>query len=391
MKKRIGIIAGAGGLLLIAGLLIAGAMRTKPTPQETPLQGECTDVGGVEAVLDITVTDYTTETASMQDDDTPAESSEKAETGEESEYDKFAIAEVEDYVNVRNQPSVDGDIVGRIYDGAVAEVLETVGEGEEEWYKITSGNVEGYIKAEFFLYGEEAAEVMDEYVKQYAVVNADRLNVRAEQSTDAACIGHVNNGKKVEVIEDCGEWIHIRYTEQKEGYVSSEFVTLSSEFTYAKTMEEIQAEQVANQGTGTIPIVQNIVFPETSYGSNEELRKGIVDYAMQYVGYPYVSGGSSLATGTDCSGFTCFIYKDFGYSLDRTPQGQFNNAGRSIDYSEIKPGDIICYSSNGGKSCTHVALYIGDGQIVHAANSRKGVITGAADYSPIIGIRNVID
>ena len=133
------------------------------------------------------------------------------------------------------------------------------------------------------------------------------------------------------------------------------------------------------------------VFPETSYTSNEELRRAIVDYALQYVGSNYVHGGTSLATGTDCSGFTCFVYSDFGYSISRTPSGQYNGAGRSISYGEIQPGDIICYSSNGGKSCTHVGLYIGDGQIVHAANSRKGVITSAADYSPIIGIRNVID
>ena len=116
-----------------------------------------------------------------------------------------------------------------------------------------------------------------------------------------------------------------------------------------------------------------------------------MDYALQYVGSKYVHGGSSLATGTDCSGFTCFIYAEFGYSISRTPEGQLSSAGRSIDYSQSQPGDIICYSSNGGASCTHVAFYIGDGQIVHAANSRKGVIIGRADYSPIIGIKNVID
>ena len=138
-------------------------------------------------------------------------------------------------------------------------------------------------------------------------------------------------------------------------------------------------------------IIRNITFPDTSYTTNAELRKAIIDYALQYVGHKYVHGGQSLATGTDCSGFTCYIYKEFGYNISRTPGGQYSGAGRSIDYSEIQPGDIICYSSNGGKSCTHVAFYMGNGQIVHAANSRKGVIIGAADYSPIIGIRNVID
>ena len=85
------------------------------------------------------------------------------------------------------------------------------------------------------------------------------------------------------------------------------------------------------------------------------------------------------------------MYADFGYSISRTPGGQYSSSGRSIDYGSIQPGDIICYSSNGGASCTHVGLYIGNGQIVHAANSRKGVITQNADYDLIIGIKNVID
>ena len=94
-------------------------------------------------------------------------------------------------------------------------------------------------------------------------------------------------------------------------------------------------------------------------------------------------------TGTDCSGFTSLIYAEFGYSVSRTPEGQLANDGRSVDYSEIQPGDIICYGS-GGK-CTHVALYIGDGQIIHSANSRKGVVIYQADYDTIMGVKNIID
>ena len=133
------------------------------------------------------------------------------------------------------------------------------------------------------------------------------------------------------------------------------------------------------------------MLPSSNYTTNVELRNAIVAHAMQYVGNRYVSGGSSLAGGTDCSGFTCFVYADFGYLLSRTPGGQLAGAGRSIDYANIQPGDIICYSSNGGKSCTHVALYIGNGQIVHAKNSRDGVCVSMAGFEPIIGIKNVID
>lgn len=192
------------------------------------------------------------------------------------------------------------------------------------------------------------------------------------------------------MLEDCGEWLRVQYTSNKEGYVAAEYVTVTEEFPHAVTLEEEAAQRAVSQQS-VASVMTNIVFPDTSYTTNEELRQSIVDYAMQYVGNRYINGGSSLAGGTDCSGFTCFIYGDYGYSISRIPQGQYTDAGRSIDYSEIQAGDIICYSDNGGRSCTHVALYIGGGQIVHSANSRKGVIVSSADYNPIIGIKNVID
>ena len=265
---------------------------------------------------------------------------------------------------------------------------------------VISGNVEGYIKAEFFIYGDAAAEVVDNYVTRYAVVTADRLNVRQDPATDAKRIGYIDNGEKVKILENDGDWLKVQYTDSKEGYVSAEYVTISEEFIYAKTIEEEQAEIAAQKALqareqtaeqDAPEVITNITLPTITYTSNEELRQGIIDYAMQYLGNRYVHGGSSLSGGTDCSGFTCFIYAEFGYSISRTPGGQYSGAGRSISSEELQPGDIVCYSSNGGKSCTHVGLYIGDGQIIHSANSRKGVIISAVDYSPIIGMRNVID
>ena len=323
----------------------------------------------------------------------------KSMTAVESEYANFAIADVDNYVNVRNQPSTEGEIVGKIFDGAVAEVLCKAGENNE-WFQITSGNVEGYIKAEFFIYGDEAAAVMDQYVTKYAQVKADRLNVRKEATTDSARMGYIDNGEKVKMVEDLGEWVKVIYLDGKEGYVAKEYVLILEEYTYAKTLEEEKAEIAAKKALeqrqkvseNLVPeSTENVQAPNTNYATNTELRTSIVNYALQFVGDKYVSGGTSLATGTDCSGFTCFVYADYGYSISRTPEGQFSSAGRAIDYSQIQPGDIICYSSNGGKSCTHVAMYIGDGKVVHAVNSRKGVITSNADYEPIIGVRNVID
>lgn len=330
--------------------------------------------------------------------DVPVDEASVEDTNED-EYASLAIANVTNYVNVRTEPNTDSAVVGKIYDGAVAQILSVAGENQD-WFQIVSGNVEGYIKAEFFIYGDAAAEVVDNYVTRYATVTADRLNVRQDAATDAKRIGYIDNGEKVKLLENDGDWLKVQYTEAKTGYVSAEYVTISEEFIYAKTIEEEQAQIAAQEALQaressteqeTPEVITNITLPSTTYTSNAELRQGIIDYAKQYLGNRYVHGGSSLSGGTDCSGFTCFVYAEFGYSISRTPGGQYSSAGQSISSEELQPGDIVCYSSNGGKSCTHVGLYIGDGQIIHSANSRKGVIISAVDYSPIIGMKNVID
>ncbi len=321
---------------------------------------------------------------------------------ESGEYVDFAIADVNDYVNVRRGPDTEQEIVGKIYSGAVAQIVGNAG-AEDDWFQIISGNVEGYIKGEYFMHGQEAAEVMDSYVVKYAEVQVEKLNVRAEASTGSGKVGYLEYGESVKVLEDCGEWLEIQYTAESVGYISAEYVAVSESYSYAVSPEEEKEYRRIDgiregrkpveqkEAEGTSEEVIPVVIPAVTYTSNEELRKAIIDYALQFVGNKYINGGSSLTKGTDCSGFTCFIYKEFGYSISRTPAGQYSGAGRSIDLSEVQPGDIICYSSNGGKSCTHVAFYVGDGKIVHSANSRKGVITSDIDFEPIIGVRNVID
>lgn len=317
---------------------------------------------------------------------------------EESEYANLAIANVNKYVNVRKEPTTDSAIVGKIYSGAVAHIQSVAGE-ENDWFQIVSGNVEGYIKAEYFLYGDEAVAAIDDYVTRYATVLADRLNVRKEPDIESARIGYIDKGERVKILENLGEWMKVQYTDKSTGYVAAQYVTVSEEFVYAKTLEEekkelaekkaLEERKRVSEAQAAESTVINVTPPNTVYSTNEELRQQVVDYAMQYLGNKYVHGGQSLAGGTDCSGFTSLIYKEFGYSLSRTPAGQLSGAGRSIDYSEAQPGDIICYGSKG--KCTHVAMYIGNGQIIHAANPRKGVVIGKADYDTILGVKNVID
>lgn len=316
----------------------------------------------------------------------------------ENEYADFAIANVRNYVNVRQEPTTESKIVGKIYSGAVAHVLSTAGENGD-WFQIVSGNVEGYIKAEYFLYGDDAATVIDDYVTRYATVLASRLNVRKEPDIESSRLGYIDSGEKVKILENLGEWLKVQYIESNIGYVAAEYVTVSEEFVYAKTLEEeakeiaerkaLEERQRASEKETAENTSINAEPPVTAYSSNAELRQQIVDYAMQYLGNKYVHGGKSLSGGTDCSGFTSLIYAEFGYSLSRTPSGQLSGSGRSIDYSEIQPGDVICYGSKG--TCTHVGLYIGNGQIIHSANSRKGVIISNAGFDTILGVKNIID
>ena len=320
------------------------------------------------------------------------------EAEQESEYADLALANVTHYVNVRTEPNTSSTIVGKIYHGAVAQILETTDGEDGEWFRIVSGNVEGYIKSEFFLYGAAAEDAIEDYVTRYAVVEVDRLNVRKEADVESGRIGYVDRGEKVEILENLGDWMKVQYTESKTGYVAAQYVTVKEEFVYAKTLEEEAAELAAKraleerQSVPETAAAENTTVvatpPSGDYSTNSELRAEIVNYAMQFLGNRYVHGGSSLESGTDCSGFTSLIYAVFGYSVSRTPSGQLSSSGRSITYSEAQPGDIICY---GSKKCTHVGLYIGDGQIIHSANSRKGVIISDATYDNILGVKNVID
>lgn len=319
----------------------------------------------------------------------------------QEEYSNLAIADVNHYVNVRSIPDTDGEIVGKMYDGSVAQILSVTGDEEDEWFQVVSGNVEGYIKAEYFIYGHAAAEVIEDYIIRYAKVNADRLNVRKEPDIASSRIGYIDNGELVKIVEIGSEWIQVQYTVNETGYVASSYVTVQEEFIYAKSIEEELAalaveesmQERAQESETTAPenTVVQVTPPPTDYANVSELRSAIVNYAMQYVGNRYVMGGQSLASGTDCSGFTCYIYREFGYSLSRLPQGQWGSNGRTISVDEIQPGDIVCYSSS-GSGCTHVGIYIGNGQIVHSANSRKGVIVSDMYYdNTFIGVKNMLD
>lgn len=364
----------------------------------------------------------------------------------EEEYANFAIAKVNDFVNVRAESNTTSGIVGHMYNGSVCEILERAEEEDGVWFKVVSGNVEGYVRSDFFTYGDEALEVIEDYVKKVVVVQCNALNVRSEASTDSSVVGTVTAGDKLELSEeedfkalkaaenkeeavedsdsdeadseeagsdDADEdsedaetadpeeeelkWVKVRYTSDKEGYVALNYVVIEESYVTAKTIEEEIAEAEAKKkaeearlaaAAAALKEDTTIVGTAVTYSSNAELRSSIVEFAKQYVGMRYVMGGQSLAGGTDCSGFTCYVLANFGYSVGRTPSSQFSSAGRAISLDQAQPGDIICFGDGG---CSHVALYIGDGQIVHEANSRLGCVISSINFMNIVGVKNVID
>lgn len=273
-------------------------------------------------------------------------------------YENLALANVSDALNIRETP-VDGDIVGRLPKDAACDVISE----EDGWCYITSGDIEGYVSAEYLLTGEEALKKAYELLEMVATVNADSLNLREEASTDSAIIEVLGNSQKLEVEEVLDGWVKV-VVDSTEGYVAAEYVTVTEELQTARTLAQMM------------------------YGMEvSDLRIEICEFAQQFVGNPYVYGGNSLTHGTDCSGFTNLIYAHFGISIPRTATTQYNY-GTKISVSELKPGDLIIY---GEYQIEHVALYLGNGQIVHASNERTGIRYSNMYYRNIIGCVRILN
>lgn len=311
------------------------------------------------------------------------------------DYSNLVIADVKNYVNVRSIPSEDGEVVGKLYDNSVGDFL-----GEENgWYKIESGNCIGYVKAEYCVTGEAADEMAKEVGRRTATVTTQTLNVRKEPNTESSILGQVPMGEELTVTDEAGGWVQIKI-EEGYGYVSEEYVTLSIEFVKAESIEEEKArlkkeeeerqaaleasrkakEAAAQAATEEAAQVQAAAAAVST--SNSDLGQQVADFAVQFVGNPYVYGGTSLTNGADCSGFTLAVYANFGVSLPHSSAAQ-NKKGTNVgSISNAIPGDIVYYSG-------HVGIYIGNGQIVHASTPRTGIVISNANYDKILGVRRI--
>lgn len=348
------------------------------------------------------------ETSEDTEEETTEEATEEetteAATEEEQDFRGLVIAQVNNYVNVRSIPSEDGEIVGKLYDKSVGEFEEEV----NGWYKITSGNCTGYVKAEYCVTGDEAQALAKQVGTTYAVVNTTTLKVRQEASTESAVLGLVPIEEELVVVEELDGWVKVAI-EEGDGYVSREYVNLRTDFVHAeskaeeearlaeeaKEREEARAAAAATEATRAAQAAEQTVQKQAqteavieaaqataASSAGSEMGKSVIDYATQFVGNPYVYGGTSLTNGTDCSGFVMSVYANFGVSLPHS-----SSALRSKGYdvgglANAQPGDIVCYSG-------HVALYIGNGQIVHASTSKTGIIISNANYRSILAVRRI--
>ncbi|PXV86696.1 cell wall-associated NlpC family hydrolase [Lachnotalea glycerini] len=313
---------------------------------------------------------------------------------EPSEYDNIAIAQVSYYVNMRSEPNEESEILGKIYNNSAATILETDG----DWYLVKSGSVTGYIKAEYFITGDEAEALAKEVGTRIAKVNTTTLKVRDDASLDATVQTLVPIDEEMEVLEELDGWVKVKIDSDVVGFVSSDYVDLRTDFVEAESIEEEKARlekeeaerkaaeeaaRAADEAAKKKAQAQSKSSSKSSSqtsGSTQAVsgsRQAIVSYALQFVGNPYVYGGTSLTNGTDCSGFTQSVFGDNGISISRTSRDQ-GAGGREVALSDIQPGDLLFYSN--GSSINHVALYIGNGQVVHASTEKTGIKISNAFY-----------
>ena len=450
MKKRMTILA-----LLLAGAVTLGSygmVQAGQEKREVPVAGVTQtlaqvlkEAGGVQAQTADAVEELQSNAAvarMMEPEMVAEEAWETAEIAENelpqtaSEFADIAVAQVNHYVNVRQEPDTESEILGKLYDKSAATVLETT---EDGWYRIASGNVNGYVKAEYVVVGDE--ELARSVGTRLATVTTTTLFVQTEPTTEAKVLTMLPDGDDVVVTDESTEgWAKVS-TADGDGYVALDYVTLSTEYIHAESKAEEEArlareeaerqaaaraaeearkaraaeaaraaaeqeaarkaaekQEVKKSGAGSSAGSSSGSSAGSSSGGSAGSGSGssagqsaqtassngqaVVDYARQFLGKPYVYGGNSLTNGTDCSGFVKGVYAAFGINLPRTSSEQ-RSVGYAVSLSEIQPGDIVCYSG-------HVGIYAGNNTLIHASNEKTGItLTSPVTYRSVLAVRRI--
>ena len=362
-----------------------------------------------------------TEASKTEEQETEAAKTEdvakKDDTAKEDETTKEAmiVAQVDDYVNVRAHADEDSEILGKLYDDSVGTVIKE----KDGWYKIESGSVTGYVKADYVAAGTK--KLLRQVGTRVATVDTQTLRVRKKADVDAKVLELVPGGEELTVVSEKKKdegWVKVS-VEGGEGYVSTDYVTLSTQYTYAESKEEEEArlaEEEADRkaaeaaAAAAAAAAQKSTAGNSSSGTSSSNGSGssgssssssgsssssqsynppsgsngqaVANYACQFVGNPYVYGGSSLTNGADCSGFVMAVYASFGVSLPHSSSAQ-RSVGYGVSVDDIQPGDIVCYSG-------HVGIYVGNDTIVHASTPSTGIkYTSPVNYRTILAVRRI--
>lgn len=441
MKKRMTILA-----LLLAGAVTLGSygmVQAGQEKREVPVAGVTQTLAqvlkeaqGVQAQTADAVEELQSNAAvarMMEPEMVAEEVWETAEIAENelpqtaSEFADIAVAQVNHYVNVRQEPDTESEILGKLYDKSAATVLETT---EDGWYRITSGSVNGYVKAEYVVVGDE--ELARSVGTRLATVTTTTLFVRTEPTTEAKVLTMLPDGDDVVVTDESTEgWAKVS-TADGDGYVALDYVTLSTEYIHAESKaeeearlareeaerqaaaraaeearkaREVEAARAAAEQEAARKAAEKQEAKKSGAGSSAAAGgssagsgsgssagqsaqtassngQAVVDYARQFLGNPYVYGGNSLTNGTDCSGFVKGVYAAFGINMPRTSAEQ-RSVGYAVSLSEIQPGDIVCYSG-------HVGIYAGNNTLIHASNEKTGItLTSPVTYRSVLAVRRI--
>lgn len=312
-------------------------------------------------------------------------------------YDRLGVAKVDSYLNVRSKPSESAKIVGKMTKNSGCHIY-TIKNG---WARMVSGKVKGWVKASYLVKDEEAEALAKKVANLRVTVTTETLNVRYLPSLDARIYDQISEEDEYDIVKRNldKDWVkgymsrHCKKSEIKELDLDEMYKTLSDWMCISIDNEKAFVSKDFVNVTYNLDRAVSIKQNQTgggsskgSSGSSSSILSNIVSYAMQFLGNRYVYGGTSLTNGTDCSGFTMRIYEHFGYSIPRTSAAQAA-ALPSVSRSDVRPGDLFFYGSGG---VSHVAMYIGNNQIIHASNERTGIKISYAYYRTPIKIGRVI-
>lgn len=340
--------------------------------------------------------------------------------------EKLVVASPNVYLNIHQTPSLGSDVLGKMYGNDVAIALR---KEDDRWTRVRSGNVVGYVLSDYLVEGEEAKHLSDLTMKQVARINEDSKGEVYQEANDYSKIfAEAEEGDQYEVVESVDGWIGIM-TDEGEGFIPASEVTLSMAYPVAESSRE-EAERMsksnvkeradheerkaqkadavaeiaqarANVASGedeeTATAVVEVALRAADAAAaqadvakvavsqaGEESGQAVIEFATQYIGNPYVWGGSSLTHGADCSGFVMAVYGNFGFRLPHYDVSDRSVGSPVGSLEEARAGDIVCYNG-------HVALYMGDGMIVHAQDEQHGITTSRANFMHIVCIRRLFN